>query len=71
MRLNGASQKQRQLFEGFRQFGHECLPDSVACGAVQHQPQGPLGIVLADENNAAVKERSLESTVVEQQVTLE
>ena len=70
LRLDGAAEKKRLLLEHGGQVGHERFADLVFRGAVEHQAKGAFGIVLADEQDGAVKEGALQLAVVEEQLAL-
>jgi folate-dependent phosphoribosylglycinamide formyltransferase PurN len=58
-------------FEWFAQVRGQGFPHLLAGGTVQHQPKGAFGIVLTNEQDCPVKKRALETSVVQQQLTLQ
>ena len=70
-RLHRPAEEQRRFPERVGQVGHEHLADLVAGGAVQHQAERALGVVLADENDRAVKKRAAQTAAVQQQSAFE
>src|SRR5258706_4425005 len=70
-RLHRAAQKKRRFLQRIGQVGHDQLAHLAAAGAVQHQAKGALVIVLADEDNGAVKKRTQQVAAVQQQLAFE
>jgi hypothetical protein len=61
---------------GHRRLGGGCLAfagfaDVVPRGSVQDQPERALEIMLADQDDAALEERTLQLAVIQQQLAFE
>ena len=69
-RLDRASEIQGVFLNRFRERFNNQIADPALHRAIQHKPKGALGIVLADEDHAPVKERSSKFSTVQEQLTL-
>src|SRR5438445_1723933 len=70
-RLNGSAQIERLFPERIRHVRHDHIADVFSAGTVQHQPQGALRIMLADQDDGAMKKRTAQFAAVEQQLAFQ
>src|SRR5664279_2630685 len=67
-RLDRPAEEERAVLQGLRQIGDNRVADALARGAVEHQPERPLRVVLADEDDRVLEERAAQLPTVEEQL---
>ena len=67
-RLHRAAQKQRRGFDPFRQIGDDEFAHGLAERTVENQAERAFRIVLADEDDGALKIGAAELAAVEKQL---
>ncbi len=70
-RLNWTADMENLFFERFRQIRDQGIADFISGRPVQDQAKGALRIVLADQNDGAVKERAGQLPAIKEQLTLQ
>ena len=69
--LHRAAKKQRRFLERVGQVGDDHFADGFAERAVEHETERALGVVLANQNDRALKKRTAQIAAVQQQFAFE
>src|SRR5712691_6016249 len=70
-RLNRSSEVQRAGFKSIGQVSNDGFTDIGAAAAVEHQTEGALSIVLANEDYGSLKERAAQLAAVQEQLAFQ
>ena len=69
--LDRTTEEKRKFLQGIGQIGDDHFTDVAAGSAVQDEAESAFGIVLADQQNGALEERTLQLAAIEQQLSFE
>jgi hypothetical protein len=70
-KLDGTAKEKRLVLELFREVGDDHFAQLVAAGTVQDEAESAFGVMLADEENGALEERTGQLPAVQQQLAFQ
>ena len=68
--LNRAAEIERRFLENIRQIGHDHLVDFLFAGTIEDQTECAFVIVLADQDDCVLEERTTQLPAVQKQLAL-
>ena len=69
--LDRAAEVEGRIPEGIGQVGHDHLANLASERAVEHQAEGAIGVVLADEDDRALEKRAAQLPAIQQELALQ
>ena len=69
--LDRAAEVDAQFFDGVGEVRDENFTDFVGAGLVEDEAEGAVGIVLADEDDGAVKDGAMQLAAIQKEFSFE